>query len=108
MSMTVNTALARLSRQVPQAEEDIDQALISLSSLLTTMVTARRDTATSGGNSQIAVQQVARAIEGLVTASAEMARAHGSLRKVSVEKGIGDLEPCPKNASDGLEIRAAA
>jgi hypothetical protein len=101
MTMTVQAALARLSRQVPQAEEDIDQALISLSSLLTTMVTARRDTATAGGNSQIAVQQVSRAIEGLVSASNEMARAHGSLRKVSVEKGVGDTEACP---TKGVEL----
>jgi len=107
MTMTVNSALARLSRQVPQAEGDIDQALISLSSLLTTMVTARRDTATTGSSSHIAVQQVTKAIEGLVSASAEMARAHGSLRKISVEKGVGDLEECKPGASALPDLRAA-
>lgn len=102
MTMTVPAAFARLTRQVPQAESDIDQALISMSSLLTTMVTARRDTGTSGAASQAAVISVSKAIEGLVDASTEIARAHGALRKVSVEKALGDLEECPTTPT-GLE-----
>lgn len=98
MAMTTSSAFARLTREVPQAETDIDQALISLSSLLTTMVTARRDTHTTGAASQAAVLNISRAIDGLVAASCEMAQAHGKLRKISVEKGTGDLEECPPGA----------
>ena len=58
MAMTIPSAVARLTREVPQAETDIDQALISLSSLLTTMVTARRDTQTTGASGQAAVLSI--------------------------------------------------
>ncbi|MEY4160194.1 MAG: hypothetical protein RLZZ136_815 [Pseudomonadota bacterium] len=108
MTMNTQSALARLTRQVPQAEQDIDQALISLSSLLTTMVTARRDTETGGLNSQVAVQQVSRAIEELVSASNEMARAHGSLSKIAVEKGVGDMTECPKWKNSDTQDKIAA
>jgi hypothetical protein len=71
-------------------------------------VTARRDTETAGSSSLAAVQQVTRAIDGLVTASNEMARAHGQLQKIAVEKGIGDLQECPKRACAEDLYRVAA
>ncbi len=95
-------ALTRLTREVPAVEGDIDQALISMSSLLHTVLVAKRDTQTTGAASQAALMSVSRAIDSLVTASSEMARAHASLRKVATEKGVGDVEECPPGTIPGF------
>lgn len=111
MSITVPVALARLSREVPAAEGDIDQALVSMSSLLHTIVLAKRDTHTTGAASQATLASVSRVIESLVAASREMARAHASLRKVATEKGVGDVEECPPGTMPGTfgkDVRQAA
>lgn len=101
MTITVPVALTRLTREVPAVEGDIDQALISMSSLLHTVLVAKRDTQTTGAASQAALMSVSRAIDSLVTASGEMARAHASLRKVATEKGVGDVEECPPGTIPG-------
>ena len=45
MSQELTITAARLIRDVPAAEVRIDDALIAVSSLMTSVVTARRDTA---------------------------------------------------------------
>lgn len=96
MSMTLTTATARLARDVPQAEHHIDQALIFLGGIMSTMVNARTLPEVGPGTGEMALHHVGKAIDGLVGVSGEIARAHGRLRKIYKETAIGDTDDdCP-------------
>ena len=92
MSMTISTATARLVREVPEAETRIDEALISLSSLMSTMVRARRDTDAPANTGQAALLRLAKAQMFLLDAGSEVLRVHGELRKVADISGVLDLD----------------
>lgn len=89
MTLTISSATARLARQVPQAERDIDTAIIALNNLMSSMVAARHVEGVLPGTGETAIQHVGKAIEGLMIASGEVAKAHGRLRKIQEETGIG-------------------
>ncbi len=108
MTMTLSSATARLAREVPQAEHGLDQAIILMSSLLTSMVTARNIPGVAAGTGEMAIQHVGKAIESLVSASGEMAKAHGRLRKVYQETSIGDVGDCPSGAVLHQEVTSLA
>lgn len=95
MTLNISSATARLVREVPQAEHDIDQALIALSSLLNSMVVARNVSGVAAGTGEVAIQHVGKALEGLISASGEIAKAHGRLRKIYQETAQGDFSDCP-------------
>lgn len=108
VSLTISSATARLARQVPQAEHDIDQALMALTSLLNSMVAARHADDVTAGTGELAIQHVGKAIEGLVTASGEVAKAHGRLRKIYQEYAQGDLSDCPNGSAALREVEQAS
>jgi hypothetical protein len=95
MTMTISAATARLARQLPEAEHDIDQALMALTTLLNSMVAARSAEGVAPGTGEMAIQHVGKAIEGLISASGEVAKAHGRLRKIHQETGLADVGDCP-------------
>ena len=75
MSKEISFAAARLERDVPAAEGRVDDALIAVSSLMTSVVTARRDTigvpATSG---HATIRRLAKAQMALVDVSGDILR----------------------------------
>ena len=95
MPMTTTIAAARLGREVPEAEAKLDDALMALSSLMSTMVVARRDTGVTAATGQVALVRLAKAQMALIEAQNDMLRVHGELVKVGRETGMGDLhEEC--------------
>ena len=99
MSENIPFTLARLRRQVPTAEYRIDDALIAVSSLMTSVVTARRDTP--------GVPAV-RGQSALVGASGEVLRVHGDLVDIAQETAGLDLHECPALAEAGADRSSAA
>ena len=97
MSMTVNAAAARLQREVPAAEASIDDALITLTNLMHTMIVARRDTGVAANTGQTAIARLAKAQLALVEASSDVLRVHGELAKVAQEQCAMPMD-CPKSA----------
>ena len=93
MSMTVPVAQMRISRDMTEAERALDEALIRHSSLFTTMVSARRETASGPVVGHEALLRLARSQQALLEAGGDLARVHGSLLKVQREMGVG--EECP-------------
>lgn len=99
MTMNVNVAVARISREVPLAEASLDDALISVSSLMKTMVQARRDTGVAPSTGQSTIARLARAQMSLVTATNDLLRVHGDLAKLAkVHAGMDLHETCPPAA----------
>jgi hypothetical protein len=91
MPMTTTIAAARLSREVPAAEARLDDALVALSNLMSTMVVARRDTGVAAATGQAALVRLAKAQMTLIEAQSDVLRVHGELVKVGRETGAHDL-----------------
>ena len=109
MSQALTITAARLIRDVPAAEVRIDDALIAVSSLMTSVVTARRDTngvpATRG---QATIRRLMKAQMALVDVSGDILRVHGELADIGRETAGYDLHECPSLGEAGTGARVAA
>ncbi|MBO9498596.1 MAG: hypothetical protein J7496_11255 [Novosphingobium sp.] len=94
MKMTVPVAQMRITRDLRDAETALDEALLKQSSLLATMVTARRETASDPFTGHEALLRLTRSQQTLVTAAGELARVHGGLLEVGRE--IAGVDDCPE------------
>ena len=93
MTMTVPVAQLRLARDIRQAEDALNEALLRHSSLFTTMVSARRETDAGAFVGHEALLRLAKSQQALLDAGGNLARVHGSLLDVQREMGVGD--ECP-------------
>ncbi|KGB55993.1 hypothetical protein FG91_00877 [Sphingopyxis sp. LC81] len=109
MSNEITIAAARLARDVPAAEVRVDDALIAVSSLMTSVVTARRDIkgvpATKG---HATLRLLLKAQSALVGVSGDILRVHGELADLGRETAGYDLHECPSIAEAGAGARASA
>ena len=109
MPKEITFTAARLVRDVPAAEIRIDDALIAVSSLMASVVTARRDTiglpATRG---HATIQRLMKAQMALVDVSGDILRVHGDLVQIGRETAGYDLHECPAIAGAVSEPRPAA
>lgn len=98
MSMKIKLAADHIKRDLPQAEASVDEALISVSDLMSTLVQARLDAGVPAATGQVAIRRLAKAQKALVDASSDVLRVHGELTKVGREyAGYADRE-CPNAA----------
>ncbi len=109
MSENISLAAARLQHQVPATETRIDDALIAVSSLIASVVTARRDTAgVPAAKGQATIQRLAKVQMALVDASGDVLRVHGELADIARETSGLDLHECPSLAHAGTAGTVAA
>lgn len=93
------TITVRLEEDVPTAERKIDDALIAVSSLMTSAVAARRDTVgVPAAKGHATIQRIARVQRALIDASGDVMRVHGQLVEIGRETAGYDLHECPKTA----------
>jgi len=93
MGMSHNVAQMRIVRELRAAEEALDNALLRQSSLLATMIEARRDTQTGPFVGQEALLRLTKSQQTLVTAGGDLARVHSNLQKV--QDDVLGTEECP-------------
>jgi hypothetical protein len=105
MSMTVPVAQLRIARDITEAEKALDEALIRQSSLFTTMVAARRETAAGPFVGHEALLRLAKSQQALLEAGGNLARVHGSL--LDVQKETCGVEECPPEQTRTAEDQAA-
>lgn len=95
MPMNTDVAAARIGRQVPATEATVDEAIISVASLITTLVQARRDTGVPAATGQATIARLAKAQMSLVAVSNDVLRAHKDLASIAeVHAGL-DMRECP-------------
>lgn len=95
MTMTVFVAQTRITRELIEAEQAVDEALIRQSRLFTSLVAARRDLNMPGTFGQDALLRLAKSQQSLLTAGNDLARVHGRMRELDQEV-TGDLaSDCP-------------
>lgn len=95
MPQSIPVMAARLQRDVPTAEAKVDDAIIALSSLMASMVTARRETGVPAQTGQASILRLAKAQMSLVGVSNDVLRIHGELLDLNKEMGSYDLRDCP-------------
>jgi len=112
--MTLNVAQQRISRDLHDAESALDEALLCQAHLLSTMVTARRETGSAPFVGQDALMRLVRSQQAMVNAGGELARVHGRLSDIAVEMVGGD-DPCPAKTfgmddmwSDSVSLQTTA
>lgn len=99
MSENISLTAARLQRQVPAAETRIDDAMIAVSTLLASVVTARRDTpGVPPARGQATIYRLVKVQCALAGASGDVLRIHGELVHIARETGGLDLHECPSAA----------
>ena len=101
MTMTVPVAQQRIARDIRQAEEALNEALLRHSSLFTSMVSARQETGVGAFVGHEALVRLAKSQQALLDAGGNLARVHGSLLDVQREMGVGD--ECPENEPREVE-----
>ena len=107
MSMTVPVAQLRIARDIRQAEEALNEALLRHSSLFSTMVSARRETGSGPFVGHEALVRLTRSQQSLLAAGGDLARVHGSLLDVQREMCAADDCP-PEEETRGLaDVKSA-
>lgn len=109
MPENIAAMTARLQRAVPHAEISVDDALIAVSSLMTSVVTARRVTGVPAKTGQGTIIRLAKAQMSLVEVSGDILRAHGELVEIGRETAGYDLRECPAIAvADTAHVSSVA
>lgn len=108
MGMTYDVAQMRIVRELQEAEEALDTALLRQSTLLTTMIKARRDTSAGPFVGQEALLRLTKSHQTLVTAGNDLARVHANL--LQVQDDVMGMEDCPNGEPTGFspDLRVAS
>ncbi len=109
MPSSIEDTTIRLSRDVPTAEFKIDDALVAISILMTSVVTAKRDTPdVPAARGQATIRRLAKAQAALIDASGDVLRVHGDLLSIGREVAGYDLHECPRVAGHVAPLQAVA
>lgn len=93
MTMTVPVASMRLARDIRDAEVALDEALLRQANLMSSMVSARRETGVDPFTGHEALLRLARSQQSLLESSGDLARVHGQL--LGVQKELCGVDDCP-------------
>jgi hypothetical protein len=103
MMMTTEVARLRIAGKIQATEAALDQALTLQAELFATMIEARRETGSGPALGQDTLLRLAKVQQTLLDAGGDLARIHGRLLEISVEKG--SVEDCPPTANaEGLRL----
>lgn len=94
MTMTTAVAQARLARELADAEEAMNEALLKQAMLFTTMIAARRDTEVGHFTGHAELMRLNKSQQDLLASGGNLARVHSGLLDIGRE--VGNLvEDCP-------------
>lgn len=93
MSMTKSVAQMRITSDLREAEKALDEALLRQSTLLSTMISARRETGVGPALGHDALLRLVKSQQTILTAGGDLARVHGSLLKI--QQDVLGYEECP-------------
>ena len=94
MTMKIEVARVRISREINDAETALNDALLKQTELFASLLRARRDAADSAFEGQDALMRLAKSQNSLLSAGGDLARVHGRLLEINREVG-GLASDCP-------------
>jgi hypothetical protein len=96
MGMTANVAQARITRELREAEQAVDDALIKQAQLFTSLIAARRDLGMATSYGHETLLRLTKTQESLLSAGGDLARVHGNMIKIG-QNVTGDVaSDCPE------------
>lgn len=100
--MSLDTGLARLriARDLREAEAALDEALLTQSSLLSSLINMRRATESEPFLGHHSLLRVVKSQQTLLSAGGELARVHGAMKEIQKEKC--GIDECPPNKPMGV------
>lgn len=101
MSMNRTVAHVRIARELRDAEAALNEALLRQSSLLSTLVTARRDVGAAPFMGQDVLLRLVRSQQSLLSAGGDLARVHSRLIDIDSKYDAAPqqrIEKCPPPA----------
>ncbi|MCC6925403.1 hypothetical protein [Novosphingobium sp.] len=107
MSMSADVARIRISRELNDAEDALNEALLKQTELFASLVTARRDTNAKRFEGQDALLRLSRSQQSLLSAGGDLARVHGRLLEIDREMG-GPATDCPDNWREPMKTARVA
>lgn len=110
MSLTHSAATARIARQLKEAEQKADEALLAASELMATLVRSRASNGVVPHTGQAALLRLVQAQKALIEGSSGLFRVHNEMSMIGQELGLLDEEnSTPQFAErDGQIERAVA
>lgn len=94
MTMKIEIARVRISREINDAETALNEALLRQSELFASLLRARRDAGESAFEGQDALLRLSKSQNSLLSAGGDLARVHGRLLEINREVG-GLASDCP-------------
>lgn len=107
MSITPQTAVLRLSRDLPNAERKIDEALIATTAILQTVIDARSVVGVPAREVQQTLLRLTKVQNALLEASGDLFRSHGDLSRFHQEYMGADEPYCPPASGELIQEVAA-
>lgn len=106
MTMSIPVARIRITREMNEAEQALNEALLKQALLFTTLVGARRDSGVDQFIGQDALMRLTKSHQSLLSAGGDLARVHGRLLEIDRVTG-GTADDCPDDwrkiaLADGL------
>ncbi|MCP5386634.1 MAG: hypothetical protein H6916_07425 [Novosphingobium sp.] len=92
MSLDRTAATARIARQLKDAEQRIDDALLASSELMATLLRARASTSVVPHTGQAALIRLAEAQRSIINGANDMFRVHDVMASIGREMGVFDEE----------------
>jgi hypothetical protein len=108
MGMNFDAAQARISRELIEAEQAVDDALIKQSMLFTSIVTARRDLALASTTGQEALLRLSKSQQSMLSAGGDLSRAHSHMLEIGTEIRGDLVSNCPAGGTTKTGQLAAA
>ena len=108
----IESAAFEVATQVRAVEDAIESALEEIAELQGRMIRARAVTGVATATGHAALEQLAHAMNGLVSARGGMANCHGILKETQQQSpglrvyGMGEGTECPKTATTPLRVVA--
>ncbi|RDC60295.1 hypothetical protein HME9302_01496 [Alteripontixanthobacter maritimus] len=93
--ISATIAQMRIQRDLTDAEAALAEALVKQTSLLATLLTARRDVSTKPFQGHLEIVRLLKSQQALLDAEGNLLRVHGGLKKIQGDV-LGYVE-CPEN-----------
>lgn len=106
--MTSAVAAMRIDRQLKTVETQFDLLLSGHAELTALLAKARHEVGEPFGNGQVAFLRMSKSFEALVESRGDLARVHGELERIAVERGDIMLTPKPSNGFLDVDDTKAA
>jgi len=90
MSLDRSTATVRIARQLKEAEQRTDEALLAMSELMSTLILARASTEVVPHTGQRALLRLAQAQRSIIEGSSDLFRVHDTMSSIGRELGVLD------------------